>query len=525
MNSNRLIATVTSVDVVMSAPPPAVPSKARFNTAIPSPTAFPQVSLSDSTDSYTRSNFQGIVLGDNGHSTSSTKLLAIVSTSPLALLPTSKPTINSLGVEQAPSMHTSNRAIATTLIVLLFVFGIFFIAGYWGSDKSSRWKSLRWTRHPESQWTALSSNRVEPERYTTMSQALEGGTEQDGDLNAGVHLSSISPRSKSRRVKSNPLQSYLNYRRGCTTLEEIDEEVDSMEQTTSSRKSARRAITPGLGPARYRLKTSKWGVDTSMNLHVKSGGTIRTNPHLASSRKTLCIPHTAGSLRQDAGEGSHQHLIGDLDEIGNDVDLSEFGRNHHRRESDINQSSGASHFLTRLKASIMGGSKLSGTKSSGSQSQRELPGTSGKEVADWDSEEEFERKSGPEDASELRYLILASYHDTPTKDLSGKRELSLADIPLPELPALAWNMTTANSNAARPDNKTQNDTTGLYNRYCQEMTTPTKPRHDDWMLSSRDLSSSSCNWASPETPTRKPAEPTPNLTENRTYFATSRLNF
>ncbi|KAH9440842.1 hypothetical protein Pst134EA_032975 [Puccinia striiformis f. sp. tritici] len=82
---------------------------------------------------------------------------------------------------------------------------------------------------------------------------------------------------------------------------------------------------------------------------------------------------------------------------------------------------------------------LSSVRSSESHSEPEPRRTTGKGSADWESEYDFEGSPGPEDASELRYLVLTSFNTTPTKHISRKRELSLADIPLPELPALTWN--------------------------------------------------------------------------------------
>ncbi|KAA1119121.1 hypothetical protein PGT21_015663 [Puccinia graminis f. sp. tritici] len=526
INSNGIIATVTSLDVVTSAPLLPTP-KPSLIPAVPlaQPTGSPQ--LSDSTVAYSLTISQQASLGDNDQSFSSTISFAKLASTPIhSLIPTSKPTINALGVEPAANTHTSSRAIATTLIVLLFFFGIIFIAGYWTSDRASRLKGLRWTRSPESKWPGFSSSRVEPKRYISMRQVLEGRTEQPAGFKFGVDQSAVSPGFKPNSEKRNPIQSYLNYRRACATdsLEEINEEGDSINQTTLSKKTSKPSITPGLGPARYRLKTGKWGVGSSRNPFVNSNSKTAPNPHPSSCRQTCCISRM-GLPESKKQRGIHGHRTEDLENIGTDIGFSEFGINQRHREAGSNRSTGASYLLTRLKESISGRSKLSSVRSSGCQFQPESPCTKGKGPAEWESEDEIESNTGPEDASELRYLVLTTFNtNTPTKDIPRKRELSLAEIPLPEMPALAWDMTAAAPNEPRL-HKTQTTTSDTCRRYYEEMSTPTRPRHSEWMLSSQTFSPSSLSPASPDTPTRKLEKSTPNLTENRTYLASSRLTF
>ncbi|OAV92332.1 hypothetical protein PTTG_27652 [Puccinia triticina 1-1 BBBD Race 1] len=519
INPNGMIATVTSVDVVTSIPLAPTP-KPSLNSAAPLPTGAPQLQLSGSTDAYSLSKLQqtDLAVGQN----SSTISFAKLASTPLhSLLPTSTPAINSLGVEQAPTTHTSSRAVATTLIALLFVFGIIFCAGYWASDRSSRWKSLRWTRDPGSEWAAIRSGRTGPKRYQSMRQVFNGRAEQTASFNLGVDQSGASPGLNSNKVKRNPLQSYLNYRRGCATdsLKEIDEEKESTNESTSGKKTVKPSITADLGPSRYRLKAGRWGMGASKDSWMNSSTNMGPNSRLSSHKQTHCISHMDSPGRK----GSRAHLITDLDDIGADATFNEFGINRRRREGGSNQSTGASYLLTRLKESITKRSKLSSARSTWSHFQPEPPHTKGKEPVEWEFEDEVESNPGPDDASELRYLVLTSFtKNTPSKG-TRKRELSLAEIPLPEMPAVAWDMTAAGP-PIDPDlgYKTQTDTC---RRCCEEMTTPTRPRYSDWILSSKALSPSSLSTVSPETPTRKPEKPTPNLTESRTYPAPSRLNF
>ncbi|KAH9468463.1 hypothetical protein MJO29_004870 [Puccinia striiformis f. sp. tritici] len=517
INSDAVVATITPTNTVTTAP--LMPtSKPSLNPSLPSPIASPQVSYSP----YALSNFQQINSVDGGQSFS----FATLASTPLrSLTPTSKPTINPFEVEQAPNTHSSSRAIATTSIVLLFVFGIIFIAGYWASEsRSSRWKGLRWARCPESQWNALGASRAEPKRYISMCQVSEGA-EQTASLSIEVDQPGNFSASKSDKVKRNPLQSYLNYRRACATgsLEEIDEEGDSLEQTLSSRKTTKSGITPGLGPARYRLKTSKRGQGSSSSPIASSKGKIRATSQLFNRNQTYCIPHT-GSPGREMRKSSRAHLTGGLDDIDTDVGWSEFGINQRRSEGNSNRSTGVSYLLTRLKESMNGRLNLSSVRSSESHSEPDPPRTTGKGSADWESEYDFEGSPGPEDASELRYLVLTSFNTTPTKHISRKRELSLADIPLPEVPALTWNALDPPKDS-RLGYMNQMDPSGTSRRCCEEMTTPTRPRNSNWISSSQALSPSSLGWTSPETPTRKPEKSTPNLTENRSYLAPSRLTF
>ncbi|POV93930.1 hypothetical protein PSHT_16524 [Puccinia striiformis] len=288
INSDAVVATITPTNTVTTAP--LMPtSKPSLNPSLPSPIASPQVSYSP----YALSNFQQINSVDGGQSFS----FATLASTPLrSLTPTSKPTINPFEVEQAPNTHSSSRAIATTSIVLLFVFGIIFIAGYWASEsRSSRWKGLRWARCPESQWNALGASRAEPKRYISMCQVSEGA-EQTASLS--IEVDQPGNFSASNEEKPITILSELPKSMRHRSLEEIDEEGDSLEQTLSSRKTTKSGITPGLGPARYRLKTSKRGQGSSSSPIASSKGKIRATSQLFNRNQTYCIPHTGSPGRE-----------------------------------------------------------------------------------------------------------------------------------------------------------------------------------------------------------------------------------
>ncbi|KNZ58320.1 hypothetical protein VP01_1953g1 [Puccinia sorghi] len=511
-NSSHIL---ESMEAATSASPASTPKI--INPAAPSPTAF--LKGADSPRPKSQIDSSG-----NGESFSWTISFAtLASPPPHGSVPTNQPQTNSLAVEQAPNLHTSRGAVGT-LIVLLFALGIFFIAGYWACNISSRWKGLRWTRYPESKWTPLSLSHVESERGREQTESLN---------NTGIDHSAISPTFNTRRDKGNPLQLYLNYRRGRATgsLEEIDEELDSAEQTArSSIETAKPTITPGLGPARYRLKACNGG--SSDSLHVKSIFNTTTNSNLAGFKKGYYIPHnTTASSGRNTRKASD--LARDLERSSAEgAGYEEFGINQHRRD-DIHRSTGASYLLTRLKESITRCTKLSNMRSLGRHAQRDERGTKGSGGVEG---EEFESKTGAAaadgDASEMRHLVLSSFKHAPTRDIPVERELSLAEIPLPESPALAWNMSPNdlalinNAQQPRPAHHPHADPSGQIHP-VGEMSTPSRPpRHPEWTLSSRALSpcsSSPANW--PETPTRKPKTSTPNLTDTRTYFATSRLHF
>lgn len=195
-------------------------------------------------------------------------------------------------------------------------------------------------------------------------------------------------------------------------VEQVDEERGWLWGTKVSKKNSTRALTPGLGVGRYRSKHEKNTARISDDLY-------RSDSEEVDELKEELIFQNGGPAQLDGEPAKARQGI-----------YTSF------------PSIGASYLLTRLKESISRRSRFSSLGSSNTKHMTDPSRGRWNEIGQLVSEDEIETADGQKTVSFQKHI----------ESNIVKRELSLADIALPEIPALTWdicrNSNNSNSNAS-----------------------------------------------------------------------------
>ncbi|MBW0501865.1 hypothetical protein O181_041580 [Austropuccinia psidii MF-1] len=370
-----------------------------------------------------------------------------------------KPTSQNLDAGEASSDPKSNRAIATTVVSLLVFFGTIFSLGYFASRKFRRWRNLRWARKKESRWET--TPRPEFEEVWSSENILTVPYRHCwtpcNNEPIGAEKEQFDPFKRSL-PRLDPLQSYLDYRREYETdpIEQIDEERGWEWATRLSKKSTNTpAATPGLGTGRYRAKMTADVINKQSLRSIRWVKSIISPSSYSQASTSAEYPQYLPTVQllEAKVEGNQLQRNEDLSPnspgiINQELGLLQRGKEQRRGIYQSFPSIGASYLLTKLKESISRRSKLSSLDTN--SSKLAFDSTLGKwnEIGQWKAEDETERAFDREVEKTIKGE--GKEYQTPTRVITHTQELSLAEIPLPTIPVVAWDATVTQNKSGAP---------------------------------------------------------------------------
>ncbi|CAH7686719.1 hypothetical protein BY996DRAFT_6424827 [Phakopsora pachyrhizi] len=317
---------------------------------------------------------------------------------------------------------TSHSVMVTGVILTIF-FSLIFIVGFLTSKKFRNWKDLRWFRHKKPKWTRPDQSYFLGSEEQGILNSNKGGNVQNYDAPGTGLLSDPFARSIFRPV------SYENH---CSkeAVEQIGDERGwfwGTKNSKVSRKSSKSTIIPGLGTGRYRAKSSISGSKGLSNFtrNLGSAALSPSNYSHGSQRNSAVYFSSIKEYDEKAEDDMNYEL--DYHQADNRIGLS----SRECLSKPENSSNGyrafvansAASILTRLKDSLSSRSRPSNFQSSEDDSHSNSRGK-WNGLGQWEIDEELDYA---EEEQEINFRFQRK-----------GRDLSLAEIPLPEVPILAW---------------------------------------------------------------------------------------
>ncbi|KAH9810569.1 hypothetical protein DFH28DRAFT_1131967 [Melampsora americana] len=349
------------------------------------------------------------------------------------------PSARTSSIVQPDTPRNSSPLILGVFIFIFLFLGATFFAGYMCRNPFRRWRDNRRLRHSKMFGDF-------PNNYEEADDMLEVGWQEryhaDGEkeeiLTDDLHPHTPSDPFARSIPRRSQIQSYLASRKPSTTnpVEHIGNERGWLWGTRRS-KASRSNVTPGLGTGHYRAKSTRSRTNNSR--HKWEDGLLSPSVYSASaySEPVSYDPRTNTQEGDDFRPNSEQmdkELDEYLAESRTTVTSKEYAqqlKTQSRNQGPFSQGG----YLDRLKESIS-------SRSGFSRSFR-ARGTSDSNRGRWNEIGQLEDDEDYE--SETERTIMMDFK-TPTKPKSSRgrpRELSLADIPLPEVPLLAWDVASS----------------------------------------------------------------------------------
>ncbi|PLW48316.1 hypothetical protein PCASD_02875 [Puccinia coronata f. sp. avenae] len=322
--------------------------------------------------------------------------------------------------QKPPNQHTPVLAVGVTVALVVALFGIIFLYGYFTSRRFRVWKERHWSRYPENKW------KVTKGRPTS----IMGESSQRESI-AGLIAGQNSNQFEYPFQRQSRLQTFFHFGRNSSAgpVEEIDEERGWLWGTKPAKDNLTRFTTPGLGVGKYRAKS--YGSHTSRGFKYVVGRSVdvpELTPH-DSQAASMVIGESHYSEKAEIEETQEELLYDYAHHASNVFNYDQYNSNQGISGELSNSSSGISYLLTRLKDSISGRTKFSSLGSSNSRVRQDSSRGRWNEVGRLVDDDD---ETDVEDHDEKLMVLeeAPASHHAPLK-----QELSLADIALPSLPA------------------------------------------------------------------------------------------
>ncbi|KAG0151085.1 hypothetical protein CROQUDRAFT_651604 [Cronartium quercuum f. sp. fusiforme G11] len=364
------------------------------------------------------------------------------SSSSTSMLTSSSPSAQTsqIGLPDSPRNSTP---LILGIFVLLFIFlGIVFALSYLNRHNYRRWRDARRERKLGTFGSLPYGSRKAGERLE-IGWPKRGEIEEkeemlyDGNLNAYTPSDPFA-RSIPRRSQ---IQSYLASHNPWSRepIEEIDDEFRS---NWGTRQSPPLSITSGLGKAHYCAKS---------NTSRKSYDQEKLNDRVLTRSEYSTFTYSDSNFEEKKSVESnlrkkYQELDEELDEYlaesRTTVTSKEYAQQLHvgSLSKGVFTPSGAGHLLERLKDSISNRSGLHTRRTSRGREGTDADRGHWNEVGQWEEDEEEEYDEGEDEHT------ITLDHQTPSKTrVSHGRsgQFSVGEISLPEIPLLAWDITSS----------------------------------------------------------------------------------
>ncbi|EGG10948.1 uncharacterized protein MELLADRAFT_92343 [Melampsora larici-populina 98AG31] len=371
------------------------------------------------------------IMKNNGQLTS-----IATSTSTLASI---TPSARTSSIAQPETPRNSSPLILGVFIFLFLFLGVTFFAGYMCRNPFRRWRDNRRLRHSP-MFGDFST------RYEESDEMLEVGwqeryqvdEEKEEILNHELHPQTPSDPFARSIPRRSQIQSYLASRNPSTTnpVEHIGNERGWLWGTRRS-KASRSNVIPGLGTGHYRAKSNRSRASNSRQ--QLDDGLLTPSVYSAStySEPVSYDPKTNTQEGDDFRPNSEQ-MDKELNEYLAESRTTVTSKEYAQQLKTASRSHGPfsqGGYLDRLKESISSRSAFS--RSSRARGMNDSNKGRWNEIGQLEEDEDYE--------SETERTVMMDFK-TPTKPKSSRTrpsELSLADIPLPEVPLLAWDVASS----------------------------------------------------------------------------------
>lgn len=301
------------------------------------------------------------------------------------------------------------------------------------------------------------------------------------------------------------IQSYLASRDPSTTnpIEHVDDERGWLWGTRRSTAShSQPAVTPGLGTGRYRAKST---LSRSSTRRPKLDDRLISSSAYSASAYSEHASYSPGEEMCETILNNPEALDAELNEYLAESRTTVTSREYADQMKGSSGSRGAftpmgaAYLLERLKNSISGRSNLPSLRSSrGAGGSKDSRRGRWNEIGQWEDPEDYNSETE-------KTITLDIQSSSKTRSSHFRpRELSLADIPLPEVPLLAWDLTSSPSKERFRDHSGHTTDEDLSSQAESAGDSPVRRSTRGWTLSDQAPPPISFTAALRSKPTKKP---------------------